>query len=355
MIRVLADCHHGDLFESLRILFEDRLGWALYRPIGLEWYSQGYWNVYDHIDTAKQYLDISDVCPQSIHGALVTNEHGENAWLNKHTTQLEDGVYVIYSPNHGGRWYKGITLDKVRSTPIDIFVSSLPQHFPLYEKLRKETWPNAKHIFQVGNHGWKWPAGMQNLLNSTTMPAPAGVNAVHYHQEFCLKEFCFTECKDPRVVTNLMHYQQHHYAPLFLSLSFYFTHKGGWKFLDHGAGNEDGPVDDVAETIKNSGFIFHCKRGGDGYGYNIHNAFACGRPMIIKGDQHRGQTAAPLFEHGKTVIDTSVCELPSIIKLLEDAADNYPDWSRRAYERFRNVVDFDAEFDNIQKFLERLQ
>lgn len=43
-MRVLADYHHHDLFESLAILFEDRLGWELYRPIGMEWFDEGYWN-----------------------------------------------------------------------------------------------------------------------------------------------------------------------------------------------------------------------------------------------------------------------------------------------------------------------
>jgi len=146
-----------------------------------------------------------------------------------------------------------------------------------------------------------------------------------------------------------------HYAPLFTVLAKHLSSVGGWTFKDHGAGNGDGPVDDIAQTIKDSGFIFHCKRNGDGYGYNIHNAFACGRPMIVKGHQHRGQTAEPLFTHGETVIDTSKCDISATIKMLIDAADNYEDWSSRVYSRFRDVVDFDAEFVKIQKFLNRLQ
>ena len=43
MAAILADFHHGDLFESHRLVFVDRFGWELCRPIGLEWFQEGYW------------------------------------------------------------------------------------------------------------------------------------------------------------------------------------------------------------------------------------------------------------------------------------------------------------------------
>src|SRR5690242_6385574 len=58
-MKVLADYHHHDLWESLELLCA-RLGWDLYRPIGMDWYEQGYWNHERkwHGDAiAKQYLE----------------------------------------------------------------------------------------------------------------------------------------------------------------------------------------------------------------------------------------------------------------------------------------------------------
>ena len=43
MIRILADFHHHALWESLRLVFEERFGWELYRPIGMDWFIEGYW------------------------------------------------------------------------------------------------------------------------------------------------------------------------------------------------------------------------------------------------------------------------------------------------------------------------
>jgi glycosyltransferase involved in cell wall biosynthesis len=43
-VLVLADRHHADLAESLLKLFEDRFGWEVYFPIGLEWADEGLWD-----------------------------------------------------------------------------------------------------------------------------------------------------------------------------------------------------------------------------------------------------------------------------------------------------------------------
>src|SRR3990172_6286612 len=53
---VLADFHHAGLLQSLILLFENRLGGNVYRPIGMEWADQGYWKVFDHPATRLQYL-----------------------------------------------------------------------------------------------------------------------------------------------------------------------------------------------------------------------------------------------------------------------------------------------------------
>ncbi len=56
-MRVLADYHHGSLLRSLVMLFEGRLGMELYRPIGLEWFHEGYWAVSELKRTAREFLE----------------------------------------------------------------------------------------------------------------------------------------------------------------------------------------------------------------------------------------------------------------------------------------------------------
>lgn len=88
-MKVLADHHHDDLYESLRILFEDRLGWELYRPIGTEWYTEGYWDVYNHPDTVTQYLGLQ------IGAEFQKKEITEHmTWMNRDNDGGNDGIYL---------------------------------------------------------------------------------------------------------------------------------------------------------------------------------------------------------------------------------------------------------------------
>lgn len=355
MKKVLADFHHGDLFESLRILFVDRLGWDLYRPIGLEWYHEGFWNVYPHIDTAKQYLSTElGIEPKDIRGNPVTKDHGRNAWLNRNLDQMESGIYIVLDPNHGGRLHKAVELKRARDMKFDFIVSSIPDHFRRFEIFRSRYCPNAKHIFQMGNAGWSLPNGAKNLLNSTSYNPPSGVNHVRYHQEFCLKEFSYSGKPGylgERSLCNLMHWQSGHFPNLFEELKDTLT-KRGWIVKNFGAGNEHGAVDDVANVLKQFSFVWHVKRGGDGYGYNIHNSFACGRPMVISSKQTRGQLASCLFEECVTTVDVDGKPISRVADQLDIMARNYEAHTLAVHLKFKSHVDFDAEAQEIMKFLE---
>lgn len=342
-LKVLCDFHHGDLLESLRILFEDRLGAEFYRPIGLEWHTEHYWKVWDAVDTARQYL------------ALELSEEYERLrpiWLNGKNEEVANGIFHIPDPNHG-HTYRAMTLPAAKEVKWDIIISSMPQHFEPMERFRRFYCTNAKHIFQMGN-AWSLPDGCLNLLNSTSNPLPLDINAVRYHQEFSLKEFT----PEPPIrydsLCNLMHYQEHHHLKDFKQLK---SHMHGWAIQNFGAGNEDGPVlaGQMGKMINAYAFIFHCKRGGEGYGYNIHNSYACGRPMVVRKSLYAGTISEPLMTDGQTCIDIDQWGIDGAAEQLKRAAVNWQDWSDRAYARFKSVVNFDAEFEQIKSFLEKLK
>ncbi|HXI97147.1 MAG TPA: hypothetical protein VNG04_13530, partial [Candidatus Acidoferrum sp.] len=57
-MNVLADKHHAGLFHSLQLL-AGRLGWTLYTPVGLDWWTEGYWRFgrgYGDDRLAQQFL-----------------------------------------------------------------------------------------------------------------------------------------------------------------------------------------------------------------------------------------------------------------------------------------------------------
>src|SRR3990167_11563745 len=114
-MKVFADEHHQDLAYSLHLLFEHRLGYELYKPIGLEWFEQGYW------DIAKPYGN---------------NPGTINQYLEKRTQQF----YPDGCP------HRLMTLEEFQETDIDIVLASIPDHFETYTRLIKDHKPNAKLV-----------------------------------------------------------------------------------------------------------------------------------------------------------------------------------------------------------------
>jgi hypothetical protein len=348
-MRVFADMHHGELYESLRILIEDRLGWKLYRPIGMDWYVEGYWMVYDHPDTANQYLGMhlleTDI-PQSY------RDQGATA-MNMGFVESEPGVYKIATPEYDSL-HNAITLQAFKDTKFDILISSIPSHIQRFNSLISKFQPNAKHIFQIGNN---WPAPypeVKNILTSSMYGINNDANCVFYHQEFNTDVFCKVEPIKKECIFNMMHYMQD--QDLFYSIQKFIP---AWEFLSYGAGNAQGPcsphIKKVANIFKSNGFVWHVKSQGDGYGYNIHHAFACGRPIVTRISDFDGMTASKLLIDGKTCINIKDKSPAQIANDLLKFVLDYEDVSDNVYSKFKEVVNFDNEFLNIKNFMENLR
>ena len=348
-MRVFCDHHHQALFNSLQILFEDRLGWELYRPIGTEWFDQGYWMVYNHPATVNQFLGIHQ-------GEKLLDTHGdpypEEAQVNKHA-ELRDDIYFIKDISHE-KHHKAVTLDIFKDMEFDIVISSIPAHISRFNRLIAEHQPKAKHIFQVGN-AWGHQADVKNILASTApFPVPAGINTCFYHQEFDLNVFKYQPPTITGVVNSYVHYMR---KPEIMTAVAGFLPP--WKFTTYGAGMMDSlpGIHPMAAAMTNSSFTWHYKPEGDGYGHTLHNSYACGRPAIIWGDQYKGKLADALFQDGVTCIDARGKTPHQIATSLVTYGPpaKHARMCEAAYNRFKEVVDFDEEAATIKKFLENLQ
>lgn len=348
MPKILCDYHHEELYESLRILFEDRLGMEMYRPIGVEWYTEGFWKVYDHPSTVQQYLGLS--MGEDLRKKIEENPTHHHSWLNIGASQIRDGMYVI--PNiYSEKQNKAITLEAFKEMDFDIIISSIPVHVPMHRELINRYAPRAKHIFQAGNNwGVDVIQGVRNFLNSTTtMTPPSGINHVRYHQEFSLERWKRIPKSNPKSITSMTHYMQE--PELFFELEQLLP---DWTFRSYGAGNRDGAPRDLehlAEVTRESGFLWHLKREGDGYGYNIFHAVACGSPVITCHEYFNGMTAFPMIQEG---INISGLSAEAIADLLRRTVENYQEISDRTYSAFTREVDFNKEETTIRHFMEKL-
>lgn len=311
-MRVLADLHHGALYESLRLLFEKRLGGTVLRPLGMEWFDRGHW-AYPHYarETAAQFLDPAGSYKHP--GISAVDFLDCNIWRD-----------------------------------FDLMLSSTPDQFYAWERMRAEHGITIPHLFQMGNR-WPVPHGCRFLLNSTTVPATADCHAVYYHQEFPLADFEPPHDKPGKVIASLMHYMaEQDKRGWFDSLR---AEMPDWTFLEHGAGGRDGAAPDVAAVTRAARYIYHPKKV-EAYGYVVHQAAACGVPLIMRAAANTHEAIGALLNPA-TCLDLDEYASPGH---LADAIRRFDkEWwthSLAIARAFREHVDFDAEAARIAAWLQ---
>ena len=358
-MRLLADYHHHDLWESLELLCE-RLGWTLLRPIGMEWFDQEYWNFERqwHGDAvAKQYLMPwgSDIAP--------TN------W-----SEAAAALLTRYDPSHD-RWQNLITLDEARDNPPDIVMASVAHNHEGFHRFAREV--GAKFGLHLGNVRFspidmaedRWDLADFGIVTSI-LPAPVDKPHVVVHQEFSLEDFRH-EPPDPLSVK---------FTPMRVS-SFVncfpenVNAYAGWKSVAgirpqydwrvygaYGSVPEDeyacGNIDKcsaVGDAMRASDIAWHTKQWSDGFGHVIHDWFAVGRPVVGHEWYYKNQLAGPLWQEGVTsfdLTDKSPDEVAGIIDRLHNDPDLRLRMGENAAARFREVVNFDEEEQAIRRMFE---
>ena len=355
-MKVLADFHHADLFESLRLLFVERYGWDLFRPIGMDWYDEGIWNferAYHGDAVARQYLQPWD-------DDLLVEEFGGNArWLRQDRT-------------HPGVTFQMVTLEQARSQDWDLVISTLPDNDRGLHDLARDK--RAKFGIQLGNVGQMSAWELADFaLCSTTMPYVPAKPYVVYRQEFSLDDFRYEKPPNACGCTNrvlhvnsfvqclpenpLAYAQFLHYARSDSDISWGIYGSYGSHETDEFARGNMETTPGVAAAMRGSDVIWHTKEWSDGYGHVIHNAFAVGRPVFGIAAYYADKLAGPLWVDGVTSIDIakrSPDEVLGALRRLHDDPDEHVRMCEASAARFREVVDFAEDAENIRKLLDNV-
>ena len=336
-MNILADLHALGFKSAIYKLFSDRLNHTVYIQVGKEWFTEGYWYLFKHFtynqmdELANQFL-LPEISP-----TLLKNE----------------------CPN-----VRFITLDEVKNKNIefDIIIASVPHHYTRFGKLISDFNLKSKLIFHSGNNFHHDDPDIKNVKNLLTSamgpyklyPAP---NKVFYHHEMDTVLFSKKTTCNPKSVVNLQHCMDD-----FDTFSKLESALPEWEFKTYGGNNRDGILsfENMHTTIQNVGFLFHVKKTDEGYGMMIHSAFACGTPVItdteymtVYYDIYIPNTASLLFNND-TIIDIKKLSIKEIVYLLEQRSDNYQYYSDQVYKKFKEVIDFDEECNNIKLFIEKL-
>jgi len=329
-INVLADYHHAALFESLALLFEDRFGWRLFRPVGPEWKAEGYWD-FINLDMKLDWTDL-----------LAIGQIG----------QPDDGFYRLENRQYPERPMKGVTLYQARAMDWDFVLASVWKNQNGFARFADES--HATFLHQIGNAHHSINRRLQaKFLISAQMDLVGHPNVI-YHQEFSLDRFRYEPPGPSRVIANFQprfDWQKPQYA-MFVEAQRLAP---DLDWVDHGTLYGDlERQDDVADAMRATAFIWHDKSIGDGYGHLIHNAAAVGRPIIGHSSFYRGRMASIFWRDLETCIDLDRHTIPEAVALVREILAD-PDRHRMMCEAmaqtFRENIDFSADAENVRDLL----
>ena len=347
MTNVLADRQHAGLYRSLQLL-ADRLGWTLYTPHGHEWWDEGLWqfggSTYHDDRLARQFL------------------------MGPETPDEE-------FPNVPVRF---VTLADARQMRWDYVIASVPDNQQGFARFASEA--SATYVVQCGNTGQYIDWTLDPIvLNSSEMPLLG--RGITYHQEldpifelgrnvgdelagWPMAGYEGTAHPTIRSFVHLMN--ETHAFPIWNELRELLPE---YRFARYGHAPPDPdptyrgnlkPILSIADRMIMSGWGFHDKPVGDGFGHVIHGWAAAGRPLIGHASHYAGKLAEPFWQDGVTCIDLdrhSVPEAAEMIREISGGWDRRGDWDRyhamcTAIRAVYDQIDYVAEAAAIKALLE---
>ena len=351
-LKILSDFHHAGLLQSLILLFERRLGGEVYRPIGIEWFTQGYWKVYNHPATVEQFLGIGGATPDGTRK------------LNEVLYKQGDFVYICHDIN-SDQTNRAITLEGFMQEDFDIVIATLPYHIEPFKRLCASHPSKPKLIYQIGN-AWTIDAGLApNVMASAIInDVPQDIHFISYHQEFDTQIFhpripILHQSKNIYSFINVFNGQEHLASDwqLFQKMEKLMP---DWTYKSYGGQCRDGSCDGtkaLADKMRDARFIWHTKQGGDGYGHIIFNTGAVGVPMIVKKQYYAGKLGEKLMIDGETCVAIDGMSMDAIKSKIEyyNEPERYERMCHAVYTNFMQNVNFDTEAENLKTFLANLK
>lgn len=382
-MKILVDFHHTDLFRSFITLFSEQLGHEVCRPLGREYYDEGYF----HISNEKESL-----------GLLSKGNWNPDTWM------LPEDVPSHYPVGSDHELWKWCPLDQVGD--VDVFIVSSAESRERFLALRANKGKDsAKVIRYIGNEeeviddidkydavlcadlptyqkikGSKvgvfhyLPPLNSIYLNSefkkprTAIKTPIFRNFLNFFysspsditDQLLWREFMYLR-KSP---TNCLFYLHGLGTPPGIDAFFgiderkesihekmanikYLRDRDNWPSLDYCSG-EILSHSELAQLLSKTSYMWHVKKR-DGFGFMIHSAAAMGvAPIVLKGS-YEGKTAGNLLIPNLTCIEIdgdSSSDMEKVNSLIDPKSIER--LSRNIFCRFRDVVKYSEQRKTLE-------
>ena len=339
-VNVFCDLHHSDLYWSLHALFERRLGWRLFRPIGREWFDAGFWKI------AEPYGNP----PDTIHQYLGTTAKPWGVGCLNSNPIARDGYFEVADPSHDNFTHRAMTFDQFRDARFDLIVSCYgPSHDVAYDRLRDLYQPQAERLAQMGNVFQK--THCKHVIHSAPYVPEPWQHALYYHQEIDRALF-YPTAPDPttRKITSCVNLLPHREI-----FDAYKAALPDVEFRAYGASCPDGfllGAKSVAEKMREANLGWHIKPH-DGFGHTAMGWMASGRAVVTRMDEIReyGHDAPRLFVPGETCIPVDGVRA-ALGRSVRRGLGSSMALGENAARRFDEVCNYAAEEVEIRQFLE---
>lgn len=327
-MNVLIDRHHAGLFRSLQLLGE-RLGWDVWTPLGMEWFDEGYWG-FGRTHFGRELAD------QYLHPSL-------GIWA-----QPSPGRYVMHDDEFPTVPIQGVTLDTARRIGWDIVMATVQEDQEGFARFAREV--GATYVYQVGNTGQQVDWTLDPLALVSAENAIEG-RGVRYHQ---MMDQSF-RWRDPRDADHLRISSFVNLMPRIQCwpwLQRAMEVGRGSTFRVYGTDCPDGtikPASLIADLMARSGWGWHDKITGDGFGHVIHGWAAVGRPLVGHARHYAGKLAEPFWQDGETCIDLDRHEPDEAVEIIRTTSrERHAQMCAAIRAVYDRLVDTEAEVEAIR-------
>lgn len=319
-MRALVDRHHADLFYSLQLLFEDRLGIEVWTPIGHEWWDEGIWRFgegYGDDRLARQFL----------------------------------GPQPAFDAHHPKRPIRFITYPQARMMGWDYVVATVQDNQRGFADFARRV--GATYVLQVGNTNQDvdWSLDPIALVSSEV---PIRGKGITYHQELEAETtFRFRDLPADRAVIRSF-VNCFPSTPCFRPFAEARQALPDFTFHNHGIdGDNIERTSDIAALMAGSGWGWHDKVQGDGFGHVLHGWAAIGRPLIGHAAHYRGLMGELFWDNLVTCIDLDRYTLTEAMGLVREITSDRAQHEAMSHEIRRrfDTIDYAAEAEAIRALL----
>jgi hypothetical protein len=236
--------------------------------------------------------------------------------------------------------------------PWDYVMATVQDNQQGFARFAREV--GAQYLYQVGNTGQQvdWSLDPIALVSSEV---PILGRGVRYHQEMHPAYGWRGPAEDRRTIRSFVQY--------FPRIECFGLSQQMWRNLVdfdwylHGAGCPDGlvnPTTAVADTMYASGWGYHCKVTGDGYGHVLWGWAAMGRPLIGHAGHYKGKLGEVLWRDLETCIDLDKHEPAEAARLIADISsdrDLHAGMCEAMRDTFAAYYDPEQDARNIARLL----